>query len=82
MKADGTQLRRIPAGFPLLHILATDYCSFSMDIPKIAESAVSSSLAYGLLHGETVSGHQYFTHMPFSLFPFPVLFILVSKVDF
>ena len=54
-----------------------DYYSDMMDIPRIAESAVSYSLANGLLHGETVSGQQYFTHMPLSLFPFPVFFVFV-----
>ena len=45
---------------------------FSMDYTSYVEPAASFALANGLLHGETVTEKQYFTHMPFSLFPFPV----------
>ena len=43
-----------------------------MEFSDEIQSAVSYSLSHGLLHGEFVNGEQYFTHMPFSLFPFPV----------
>lgn len=53
-------------------ILPVPFCR--MEFPNELYSAVTYSLSKGLLHGEFINGEQYFTHMPFSLFPFPVPF--------